>query len=244
MADERRWVLLHGFTGGPDAWRDVLVALPGRALCPALGGHAPGVPAARDFVGEVDRLAEVVAAAGLAGAHLAGYSLGARVALGLLVRHPRLFGAATLIGGHPGLDEDDPQRRERADADERWARLAERSLPEFLERWRAQPIFDSQRALSAARRDSQDRLRAEHDGAALAAAMRALSLATMPDWKPSLASIGVPVHLVAGELDAKFVALAARVSAGLRNARTTIVPGVGHNVLLEHPRAVIAALAG
>lgn len=244
MADERRWVLLHGFTGGPDAWSDVLDALPGRALCPALGGHAPDVPAARDFTGEVDRLAGVVAAAGFSGAHLAGYSLGARVALGLLARHPRLFGAATLIGGHPGLDDEDPQRRERAEADERWARLAERSLPEFLERWRAQPIFDSQRALPAARRDSQDRLRAEHGGAALAAAMRALSLATMPDWKPSLASIGVPVHLVVGELDVKFVALAARMSERLPNARTTVVPGVGHNVLLEHPRSVIAALAG
>ena len=113
----RPLVLLHGFTGAPASWdgvrRSLDDAIP--VLAPALLGHdgTAGSPAIRSFDDEVDRLAGAVRGAGLEGAHLAGYSLGGRVALGLLVRHPGRFAAATLIGAHPGL-QDPADRAERA----------------------------------------------------------------------------------------------------------------------------------
>lgn len=240
----RGWVLLHGFTGSPAAWDEVRAALVkhGEVLCPALVGHGADAGAATDFVSEVDRLARLIRAAGFEGAHLCGYSLGARIALGLLARHPALAARATLIGVHPGLPEHGPERDERAASDERWAQLAERSPSEFLAQWRAQPLFATQRALPAERQAAQDRTRAAHDGAALAHALRALSLARMPDWRASLPQIALPVHLIAGELDPKFVALARAALPRLPDARLTVVPGAGHNVVLEKPAAVVAAL--
>ena len=240
----RDWVLLHGFTGNPSAWDTVAQALEphGRVIRPALTGHGPGTGLGSGFVAEVDRIASLIEASGLRRAHLCGYSLGARVALGLLVRHARLFGGATLIGGNPGLDEGSPERDVRAASDERWAQLAQRSVVEFLEQWRAQPIFATQAALEPQRRDAQDRLRASHDGAGLAAAMRALSLAGMPDWRPFLGAIPFPVHLMVGALDTKFVELSHRMAPLLSQGRLTVVPDVGHNVLLERPDAVIGAL--
>lgn len=239
------WVLLHGFAGAPAAWDAVRAALPpsSRVFCPALLGHAAETAVAEDFCGEVDRLALAIEAAGLVGAHLCGYSLGARLALGLLVRHRRLFARATLIGVHPGLPEDSPERAARADNDEHWARLAEREgAAQFAAQWAAQPLFASQRELPADVRAAQEQIRRAHDGNALAVAMRTLSLARMPDWRPRLARLDLPVQLIVGAHDTKFIELAQQMATLLPQASVSLVPGVGHNVLLERPSAIIAAL--
>jgi 2-succinyl-6-hydroxy-2,4-cyclohexadiene-1-carboxylate synthase len=242
----RRWVLLHGFTGSPATWREVRAALVnhGQVFCPALVGHGADAGAATDFLAEVDRLAHAIEVAAFDCAHVCGYSLGARLALGLLVRHPALFARATLIGVHAGLPERGPERDERAAADEHWAQLAERSPDEFLVQWRAQPLFATQSTLPPVRHAAQEQARAAHDGAALAGTLRALSLARMPDWRPHLPRLALPMHLIAGELDAKFIALARAAALQLPDATLTVVPRAGHNVVLERPAAVVAALLG
>jgi pimeloyl-ACP methyl ester carboxylesterase len=91
-------LLLHGFTGAPGAWDAVRAQLPAATVeVPWLIGH--GVPEAApevcDFEAEVDRLAALLAEPCV----VAGYSLGARLGLGLLVRHPEKVRAAVLISG-------------------------------------------------------------------------------------------------------------------------------------------------
>ena len=73
-------------------------------------GHIAG---ALRFEQEVDRIARGIVDAGLCGSYLCGYSLGARVALGLLARHAHRFAGATLIGVHPGLSSPDERAAER-----------------------------------------------------------------------------------------------------------------------------------
>ena len=133
----RRVVCLHGFTGAPESWDEVRAALPagGRVECPSLLGHDPGDTfTSPTFEAEVDRLARQLrgrASDPLLHSsvdepwHLAGYSLGGRLALGLLAGHPSLFASATLIGTSPGLEGED-ERRQRREADERRARLLKR----------------------------------------------------------------------------------------------------------------------
>ncbi len=239
-----RWVLLHGFSGHPRSWDDVAAALAGHGevFRPALVGHAPGTGTPNDFTSEVDRIAGLIAAWGPERSHVCGYSLGARVALGLLVRHPTLFNRATLIGVHPGLPDDSSERNERAASDERWARLAEVAPSDFVARWSAQPLFQTQEGVEPERRLAQQRVRDGHDVPALGAALRALSLARMPDWRPHLAQLGIPLHLIVGELDSKFLALGRQLKEQIGAARLTIVPGAGHNVLLERPAAIVDAL--
>jgi 2-succinyl-6-hydroxy-2,4-cyclohexadiene-1-carboxylate synthase len=229
-------LLLHGFTGSPRSWQR---AFAGDALIPPLTGHdgTAGDPRVHDFLDEVDRVAEIARGAG-AGFRVAGYSLGARVALGLLVRHPDLFTGAMLIGVHPGLASAD-ERAERVAADEKWCRLLEgEGLPPFVRAWQDQPLFASQAALPAELLAEQEAERLRHDPRGLVHSLRCLGLGRMPNFRLTLHSIELPVTLLVGALDTKFVALARDVSERLPQGRFIEVANAGHNLLLERPDAV------
>jgi 2-succinyl-6-hydroxy-2,4-cyclohexadiene-1-carboxylate synthase len=238
----RTLLLLHGFTGTPDSWSEVESRLAGaRILAPALLGHdgTIGPPETRRFEDEVDRLAATVAAAGSGPIHAVGYSLGGRLALGLLARHPELLSGATLIGAHPGLERPE-QRADRRQTDERWAGVLEtEGIEAFVSAWEDQPLFATQRGVAPALLEAQRRRRLGHNPRGLARSLRVLGLGAMPSLRDRLGGIGHPVRLLAGERDAKFSTLAREMARALPRGDETIVPGAGHNLLLERP-AVLA----
>ena len=240
-------VLLHGFGGCRQSWRRVVEALPGdneTVAIELLGHHERGAQAAQSdgsFEGEVSRVEGLIAAAaGGRQVHLVGYSLGARVALGLLCSSSVPVTRATLVGVNPGLSDDD-QRRQRRRSDGLWAAKLESAgdpelvLERFFHRWQGQELFASQRALSPAGLEEQRRLRSGLCPAGLARAMRTLSLGAMPDYGARLDELDIPVELVVGERDAKFRGLAEQMLARIRRSTLRVVPGVGHNVVLEAP---------
>jgi len=235
-----RLVLVHGFTGSPASFQDLLASLRRRqprlsAFCPTLLGHGLQTksPPAR-FEQEVDRLAAEVRQAGFVGAHLCGYSLGARLGLGLLGRYAQLFSGATLIGLHPGLTSD-AERAARVGSDERWCQLlAREGMPGFLRAWQAQALFETQRQLPAARLARQRALRARHSAEGLQRSLRVVGLGQMPDLRAVLLAQPLRVRLLVGALDTKFVALAQQL-ASTTGVRWESAAGAGHNLLLEAP---------
>ena len=238
-------LLLHGFTGAPESWDEVTALLPGgnRHMCETLLGHGDApLDLASTFVEELDRLAGRLRARETSRVCLVGYSLGARVALGLLARHPELFGSALLIGLNPGLSSES-SRAERALEDERWARLLEgHGIEAFVAAWERQPLFESQASLTPARLDRQRAVRLERRPEGLARALRVLGLARMPDHWPLLPRIDTPIRLLTGEADLAFQGLAEALRADLPRASLSLARGAGHNVPLEQPRAVAAAI--
>ncbi len=234
--------LLHGFTGSADAWDGVVARLPKdvRAVRATIGGH-DGTPASGSFEEEVERLAETIRAEGAVGAHVCGYSLGGRLATGLVARHSAILSGATIISANPGLASD-AERAPRAEQDEKWAQLIERDPAAFVDKWEAQPLFATQLALSPEEQAAQRARRLRHDAKGLAGAMRALSLARMPYYAPDLAKVDLPIALVTGSSDAKFTDIAARLVLTLRKGTHFIVPGAGHNVMLERPDVVAELL--
>lgn len=239
-----RLFCLHGFTGTPEMWVPVLERLHGvEAWCPALLGHGEielSDPAT--FRQEVDRLAGALRARGAAPYHLLAYSMGARVGLGLLVQHPELFASATLVGVHPGLDDQAARRSRKALDEERARELEQRGVEAFIDRWEQLPLFASQRRLPPEVLAHQRAGRLGHRPKGLARALRVLGPAGMPSYREHLPSLDLPVQLVVGGEDLKFLRLAKEMVERLPRGMLVQVPGVGHNVVLEAPQAVADAV--
>ena len=247
-ASGRPILLLHGFTGRSESWRRVAERVrrsarngpaPRLVACD-LPGHHPGLPvvARGGWDGAVDRLARVVAELQLGDVHVAGYSMGARLGLGLVARHPDMVSRATLIGVHPGLT-DDGARAARRDVEALWARrLREEGTRSFMREWERHPVLASQCELGDEIRREQSRLRRSHDAERLAAGLELLGLSVMPSFWPSLAALAMPVELVVGARDEKFGPLARRAAGRLPRGTLRVVDHAGHNVVLEAPDTV------
>lgn len=238
---ERPLLLLHGFAGQPDAWDDVVDELDVPGVPVRLPGHGPRP----DLIGEtfedvVDALATEL---GERTCDLAAYSMGARVALGLMVRHPARVRRAVLVGVNPGLEGEARVARRRWD--ERWAeRIETEGLDAFADAWAALPLFASQRRLPGPVREAQAKARRNHTADGLAWAMRHLGTGGMPSYWDALDDLDPEVTLVVGSLDDKYVGIASTMATRLPHGRLVEVPAVGHNVVLEAPDACRAVLAG
>lgn len=241
-----RTVALHGFSGHPLAWLDVVSHLGsgGMVLAPFLPGHGspPQGPPPGGFADAVGLLARAVSGWHPGPWRLAGYSLGARLALGLLVAAPGLWSDALLIGVNPGLDDAGERRTRRAEDAVRAGLLRAQGVAAFVDTWERLPLLDSQRALSAELLARQRELRLTHEAAGLAWSLEALGLGSMPSFWSQLPRIAQRVVLVAGEKDRRFAELARRAATLLPRGRCEVVPGVGHNVVLEAPEVVARLL--
>jgi 2-succinyl-6-hydroxy-2,4-cyclohexadiene-1-carboxylate synthase len=231
--------LIHGFTGSPAAWDDVVAhaRLGARPVAVALPGHGGGEVAA-SWDANLDAVARAIAARGMAGAPVVGYSLGARVALGLVAtgRAP----CAVLIGVHPGLGRD-AERAARRAHDAGWiARLDAGPIDAFAAAWEAQPVLAAPHAApdALARRAA---IRRGHDPRGLAASLAHMGLAEMPDYRAAIAEHAARLHLVAGAADAKFAALARELSV-TGNPRLDLIDASGHDPTLEQPAALAAVV--
>lgn len=223
-----RTVLLHGFTGG----RDSFAHLGLDAVTPDLPGHGE----APDATGWEDAVAGLAQLLDPSPVVLGGYSMGARLALALALRHPEKIARLVLASGTAGVD-DPPARRAE---DEARARLLEREgLDAFLRQWEEHPTLASLKQFPGLRAQ-----RSRHRATGLASALRHLGAGAMPQLWDALPSLRVPVVLLAGEDDAKFAALARRMHERLPNATLRILPGCGHAPHLERPREFVAALQG
>ncbi len=231
-------MLLHGFAGSPLSWEAALELTGDRyeVIAPTLAFHGPEPLIVPSFADECARLLSLLGDS--AHVTLAGYSLGARLALGVLALAPERFARALLIGVHPGL-ESEGERVERRHADQRWAELLRtQGLEAFARAWAEQPLFDSQRQLPTGVLSFQQAERQKHCAEELARALEVLGLGNMPSLWQALPRLGLPVTLAAGELDSKFLGLARRASKELGAGRLLVAPSAGHNLLLERPELV------
>jgi 2-succinyl-6-hydroxy-2,4-cyclohexadiene-1-carboxylate synthase len=236
----RQLFLLHGFAGGSWSYDGVLRTLSRTydVHRPTLSYHDTGENDVRpnvDFQQEVARLADEIARVARGPVDLVGYSMGGRLALGICVARRDLIRRLMLVSSRRGLDSSEEREKRRA-ADESWACLAEHVGTEaFLERWWAQPLFRSLSKLPASTLQTELGHRLRHHSAGLAAALRQLSLSQQPSYSSEVRTLDLPIVVLAGALDQKFVALGKHLAAELPQGRCVVVEDAGHHLLLEAP---------
>jgi 2-succinyl-6-hydroxy-2,4-cyclohexadiene-1-carboxylate synthase len=218
-----RVACLHGFLGSPEVWRTIVPD----AHAVALPGHGGGL--VRETWGaNLDAVANAIDTCDV----VIGYSLGARVALGLVAtgRIPR----AVLISVNPGIADD--ERAARRGSDAAWAHmLRTQGLAPFLEAWEAQPLFATQVRAPLAEREARRARRLALDPEQLARSLEVMGLAEMPDYR---ATIDARCTLIAGADDAKYIAIARSLSAPL-----DVIADSGHDPTLEQPQQLARVLA-
>ena len=146
-----------------------------------------------------------------------------------------------MVGAHPGLD-DEAARAARRGADDALAAGLEETgddgVPGFIDAWLAGPLFAH---LSEEQADRASRL--VNSAAGLAASLRTVGTGTQSPLWDRLGELAMPVLVVVGALDTKFVPIARRtVEATGPKAVLAVMAGAGHAVCFEQPAAFVSLL--
>jgi 2-succinyl-6-hydroxy-2,4-cyclohexadiene-1-carboxylate synthase len=236
-ADTPPLALLHGFTQTGRLWgtfghelehhhRLVQIDLPGHG--------SSATEHAADLWHTADLVLDAVRAVGVSlPFDVCGYSLGGRVALHVALAHPTAIRRLVLISATAGIDEP-AARAERRDHDNALADelLRTDDVGGFIDRWLASPMFAHLDAQTAGREE-----RRRNTAAGLAASLRHAGAGTQEPLWSRLGQLPMPVLLIAGAEDPRYVALATRLRDGLPIASLSVIEGAGHTAHLEQPEA-------
>lgn len=220
---------IHGFTQTRQSWAPVLgysklgdflcIDAPGHGTRPATDDDLWAV--AHSLAGELDR------------GPLVGYSMGGRIALHIALAHPDKVSRLVLISTTPGI-EDERERATRRDSDEALAtRLEELGVEAFIDEWMSGPLFRSY-----APTETDMASRRSNTVAGLASSLRHQGTGTQDDLWPRLTGLVMPVLLIVGGADTKFLAINRRMASLIGDVELVEVAGAGHAVHLERPQLV------
>lgn len=243
-------VLLHGFTGSSASWLILLARLAGQRDIIAIDllGHGqtsrPRSPqryriehAARDIAVILDHLCA-------APVHLLGYSMGGRLALFFARHYPAHLRSLILESSSPGIANSAERAQRRRNDEALAASIESEGIRRFVAYWESLPLFASQTRVSPQRLAELQRQRLRNDVVGLANTLRGMGTGRQPSLWNELSLITLPVLLVCGELDSKFVEIGKRMAERLPNAEVAIVPRAGHAVHFERPSAYTAVVGG
>ncbi|MBH9576631.1 alpha/beta fold hydrolase [Inhella proteolytica] len=234
--DDTPVVLLHGLFAEKDHWVDFARALPGRRrlIVPDLPGFGQSERLDSQRYGyaeQLERLAALLDALGIARAHLAGSSMGGALAALFAQRHPERVASLAFIGAPHGLRSSRPSPVDRL-IDAGQAPLLARTAAEFdtlLQRlfarrpWLPYPVLQAARQEAVARASSNLRLWREH-------------VADRYLLQQRLAGLRLPVLALWGRQDQVFDASgAALLKALLPQAEVRLLEGIGHLPMMEAP---------
>jgi 2-succinyl-6-hydroxy-2,4-cyclohexadiene-1-carboxylate synthase len=232
--------LLHGFTGSGRSFDHLRDRLDGRfhVIAPDLPGHG----ASPDATGWDEAIDSLAASLGPSPLFLAGYSMGARLALAYALRFPDRVRALVLESGSPGIADRD-ERAGRRFEDEALAGILEREgIEAFVDRWEKHPTLATLRDLPEPIAAQLRERRRQNRVAGLASALRHLGSGTQPSLWSDLLRLRPPTLVLAGERDAKFSELARKMARSIPGARLCLVASTGHAPHLEAPDEYLAAL--
>lgn len=243
-------VLLHGFTGSSASWDGVVshFAQRLRVICIDLPGHGRTPPPLDPARGALPLVAADIAALlrhlEAAPAHLLGYSMGARLALGIAVLHPGVVRSLILESGSPGLETETERAARRAHDEALAKRIEQYGIEAFVDEWERLPLWASQQRLPDHVRQRLRAQRLHNTAAGLAASLRSMGTGAQPSFWGDLPHLTIPTLAITGALDEKFTAIARKMCARCPAMSHQIIEGAGHAPHLERPLEFVRCVTG
>ena len=233
-------VMLHGFTGSTKTWEQIASMLPQyRIIAIDCIGHgqteSPNDYTLYKMEYQLAVLEEVFEALQLTNFTLVGYSMGGRIALSYAIKYPGRVKTLILESASPGL-RTEQERNVRKEADDALAnKIQLYGVTSFLDTWENIPLFASQKQLPQHVQQAirEERLQQHEQG--LANSLRGMGTGVMPPMWGQLHTLSLPVILITGALDKKFVDIAREMTAFTQKVRHLIVNDVGHAIHVENP---------
>ena len=232
-------VLLHGFTGSHFTWDRLCKRLLDNhfLIVPDLPGHGKSSTAPAMSVDQISNsILGLLDDLRIDKTALLGYSMGARIALNFATRHQDRLSCLILESGSPGI-RDRRGREERRLKDESLAKDIEQyGLDWFVEKWENLELFATQKNLD---RDTRLRIKNErlsNTSSGLANSLKNAGTGTMRPMWSELGRLRVPVLLVVGEKDERFVSIAEEMKKEIvtTDCVMKVLKGAGHAPHLEN----------
>ena len=235
-------VAFHGFTGSVHTWEKVALelGLDVRFIAIDLLGHgqtsSPADVTLYSMEAQVallhDCLQQIVAEP----FHLLGYSMGGRVAVSYAVKHPTHIKSLLLESASPGLESED-SRAERRTNDAKLAnKIMQEGIASFIDMWENIPLFASQKLLPIEVQQAVREERMNQKPIGLANSLLGMGTGQMPSVWHRLQSLLMPVFLLTGQVDHKFVDIANKMRQVNENFTHITISGCGHAIHVENPQ--------
>jgi 2-succinyl-6-hydroxy-2,4-cyclohexadiene-1-carboxylate synthase len=175
---------------------------------------------------------------------LVGYSMGGRLGLYLTLNFPDRFFKVILESASPGLSTD-AERLARIKSDHQIAnKLSRINTPEdftiFLNNWYAQPIFGNIKNHPEYPQMLASRL--ENQPLELVKSLRFMGTGYQSSLWDKLRDNEIPLLLVVGEYDEKFISMNTAMVYRCQLAKLRIIPHAGHNTHLEQTSEFVEQL--
>ncbi|WP_199248130.1 2-succinyl-6-hydroxy-2,4-cyclohexadiene-1-carboxylate synthase [[Phormidium] sp. ETS-05] len=230
-------MFLHGFMGNSQDWENIISSLADKYRCLTLDlpGHGETKTTGGDNAYTISytahALIQLLDYLNIDKCFLAGYSMGGRLALYTLLHYPDRFQTALLESASPGLKTPQEQSQRRQQDAQLAQQLETGDLSEFVRKWYQQPLFATLQNHPQYAKLIQRRL--QNNPQELAKSLRMMGTGQQPSLWPQLPQNHIPLLLLAGEQDPKFIAINTEMAAACPAAKLAIIPQAGHNIHLE-----------
>jgi 2-succinyl-6-hydroxy-2,4-cyclohexadiene-1-carboxylate synthase len=168
--------------------------------------------------------------------------MGGRAALHFAVTAPHRLDRLIPESASPGIDDPNERARRIAADDALAQRILDRGIAEFVEEWEQVPLLAPQPHVSDEVRRRQHSLRLANNPLGLANSLRGMGAGQQQPLWSRLGDLQLPVQLIVGERDTRYVATARRMAEMLPRAELAVVPDAGHTVHIDQPEEFVGVV--
>lgn len=233
-------LFIHGFMGNSNDWNFLAEKLDtnftlyavdlighGNSSCPDEEDHY-------SYKSINSQLISILIKLNLKKVVIAGYSMGGRAALGFAVENPNLVEGLIMESATAGI-ENNNERIKRIKADKQLSEnIRTGSIKSFLENWYENKLFASLTKYPELLKN-EITIKTKNNPIGIANCVAGFSPGKMPSYWDKICGINIPVLLIAGKLDEKYVHTNNKMNNLFPNSELKIIKGAGHNTHLEKP---------